>query len=77
MGPLHVPSTDKPVDSSTPLFVGQIVQAQEFGNVWQSAKVQRLQTDGKVELGLWMAGRVIRSMVLARRNIQLAPVRCI
>ncbi len=73
MGPLHVPSTDKPVDSSTPLFVGQIVQAQEFGNVWQSAKVQRLQTDGKVELGLLMAGRVIRSMVLARRNIQLAP----
>jgi len=72
-GPLHVPSTDKPVDSSTPLFVGQIVQAQEFGNVWQSVKVQRLQNDGKVEVGLLMAGRVIRSMVLARRSIQLAP----
>ena len=72
-GPLHVDSTGQAVDKSTPLFVGQIVQVQEFGTAWMAAKIQKLLSDGQVEVGVLMDGRVIRSLSLARKSIQLAP----
>ncbi len=72
-GPLHVPSSDKIVDSKTPLYVGQIVQAQEHAAVWQAAVVQKLKSDGQVEIGFLMSGKPIRTVTLPRQKIQLAP----
>ncbi|MCE3018695.1 MAG: hypothetical protein LW870_22820 [Pirellula sp.] len=72
-GQLHVPSTDKVVDSKTPLYAGQIVQMQEHGSVWQAAVVQRLKPDGEIELGFLMGGNPVRTVTLPRSKIQLAP----
>jgi hypothetical protein len=72
-GPLHVPSTDKAVDSKTPLYVGQIVQMQEHGSAWQAAVVQRLKPGDQVEVGFLMGGNPVRTVTLPRRKIQLAP----
>ena len=74
-GPGSLKSTDRVVESITPLYVGQIVQAQRsrYGNTWVAAKVQELMPDGKVRLGFLRQGKVSSSEIAQRRNIQLAP----
>jgi hypothetical protein len=61
------------VESSTPLFVGQIVQVQENGSFWFPGRIKSLLPSGKVEVEFLSWGKPSRSAVLARRNLQLAP----
>jgi hypothetical protein len=63
------------VESITPLYVGQLVQAQRpnYGDFWRAAQVQELLPDGKVKLGFLTWGEAKHSDTVARRNIQLAP----
>lgn len=72
-GPSPVASTDLSVESSTPLFVGQIVQVQENGSFWFPGRIKSLLPSGKVEVEFLSWGKPSRSAVLARRNLQLAP----
>ncbi len=74
-GPGVLKSTDLYVESTTPLFVGQIVQAQQprYGSFWRAAKVKRLMPDGQVELAFLTWGKERDVSVVGRRNIQLAP----
>ncbi len=74
-GPAVIKSTERVVESTTPLFVGQIVQAQRNnrGTFWFAAKVEELLPDGKVKLGFLTWGEVKESENAERRRIQLAP----
>ena len=76
-GPSPVKSTDLYVESTTPLFVGQIVQAQRArrGTFWRPARIKKLLPDGRVELAFltWGEERKNDSEVVGRRSIQLAP----
>jgi len=74
-GPGALDSTDLVVESTTPLYVGQLVQAQRknYGPFWRAAQVQELLADGTVKLGFLTWGEVRDSEVVTRRNIQLAP----
>jgi hypothetical protein len=76
-GPSPVSSTGRVVESSTPLYVGQIVQAQRNnrGSFWFAAKVKQLLPDGKVELGFltWGEERGRSTETVARNRIQLPP----
>jgi hypothetical protein len=74
-GPGPIDSTGLVVESITPLYVGQLVQAQREhrGTFWFAAQVQELLPDGKVKLGFLTWGKVQDSEVVTRRNIQLAP----
>ncbi len=72
-GPSPVDSTDRIVESTTPLYVGQIVQVQEHGSFWKPAKILELLPDGKVKVGMLVWNEVRQSPTITRRNIQLAP----
>jgi len=74
-GPGVLKSTGLAVESTTPLYVGQLVQSQRSrrGSFWYAAQVQELLPDGKVKLGFLTWGKVRDSEVVARRSIQLAP----
>ncbi|MDP7303895.1 MAG: SHD1 domain-containing protein [Pirellulaceae bacterium] len=74
-GPGVLKQTGLAVESTTPLYVGQIVQSQRRnrGSFWFAAKVQELLADGTVKLGFLTWGKVRDTEVVARRNIQLAP----
>ncbi|SMP69104.1 SLA1 homology domain 1, SHD1 [Neorhodopirellula lusitana] len=74
-GPGVIKSTGRVVESITPLYVGQLVQAQQprYGSFWRAAKVEELMPDGKVKLGFLTWGKVRSSSAVDRRNIQLAP----
>lgn len=74
-GPGVLKSTGRVVESTTPLYVGQIVQAQRRnrGTFWFAAKVEELLPDGKVQLGFLTWGEVRDSEAVERRQIQLAP----
>ncbi len=74
-GPGALDSTDLVVESTTPLYVGQLVQAQRknYGPFWRAAQVQELLADGTVKLGFLTWGEVRDTEVVTRRNIQLAP----
>ena len=72
-GPSPVTSTDREVDSTTRLYVGQIVQVQEHGSFWFPARIKSLPPSGKVEVEFLSWGKPSRDAVLARRNLQLAP----
>jgi hypothetical protein len=74
-GPGALNSTDRVVESITPLYVGQIVQAQRknYGPFWRAAKIEELLPDGTVRVGFLTWGKVDHSEVLPRRAIQLAP----
>ncbi len=76
-GPGAIKSTDLYVESTTPLFVGQIVQAQQprRGSFWRAAKVKRLLPDGQVELVFLAWGKERDVAVVSRRNIQLGATR--
>jgi hypothetical protein len=70
-----LPSTGLVVESITPLYVGQLVQAQKprNGTFWRAAKVRTLLPDGKVELAFLTWGKERDSAIVGRRSIQLAP----
>ena len=74
-GPGVLKSTERVVESTTPLYVGQIVQAQRNnrGTFWFAAQVEQLLPDGKVKLGFLTWGDVKGSEDVERRRIQLAP----
>ena len=74
-GPGVLKSTGRIVESTTPLYVGQLVQAQQprYGSFWRAAKVEELMPDGNVKLGFLTWGKVRSSSAVDRRNIQLAP----
>ena len=74
-GPGVLKSTGLVVESITPLYVGQIVQAQQprHGSFWRAAKVKKLLPDGQVELGFLTWGKERDSATVTRRSIQLAP----
>lgn len=69
----HMPvaSTDREVNSLTPLYVGQIVQFNEHGLSWHAGEIEELEPDGKVVVR--DRGFTKRVHTLPRRNIQLAP----
>jgi hypothetical protein len=66
-----VESTDREVNSLTPLYVGQIIQFQDHGSFWYAGEVLELLSDGKVRIR--GRGFGARESTVARRNIQLAP----
>ena len=74
-GPGALDSTGRVVESITPLYVGQLVQAQQprHGSFWRAAKVEELLPDGKVKLGFLTWNKVRSSASVERRSIQLAP----
>ncbi len=76
-GPSPVGSTGLVVESITPLYVGQLVQAQRpnYGSFWRPARVKELMPDGQVMLAFLTWGKENNrdTMAVARRNIQLAP----
>ncbi len=61
--PGRLSSTGRVVESITPLYVGQIVQARRKnrGSFWFAARIKQLLPDGKVELGFLTLGRRTRS----------------
>lgn len=71
-GSSPVDSTNLEVLSTTPLYVGQIVQIQEIGSFWFAAEIRELLPDGRV-LVKYQGWGGNRTATLARRNIQLAP----
>jgi hypothetical protein len=71
-GSSPVDSTNLEVLSTTPLYVGQIVQIQEIGSFWFAAEIRELLPDGRV-LAKYQGWGGNRTATLARRNIQLAP----
>lgn len=76
-GPSPVKSTGLVVESTTPLMVGQLVQAQrpQRGSFWRAARVKELLPDGKVKLAFltWGKENERDNVAVARRSIQLAP----
>lgn len=74
-GPGVLKSTGRVVESITPLYVGQLVQAQQprYGSFWRAAKVEELMPDGKVKVGFLTWNKVKSSSTVERRSIQLAP----
>jgi SLA1 homology domain 1, SHD1 len=71
-GSSPVDPTNLEVLSTTPLYVGQIVQIQEIGSFWFAAEIRELLPDGRV-LAKYQGWGGNRTATLARRNIQLAP----
>ncbi|MCC6510370.1 MAG: hypothetical protein IT423_14800 [Pirellulaceae bacterium] len=72
-GPSPVSSSDLEVNSTTPLYVGQIVQVQEHGSFWYAARIKTLLPDGKVRAETLAWGKPNREVTVTRRNVQLAP----
>jgi hypothetical protein len=71
-GSSPVDSTNLEVLSTTPLYVGQIVQIQENGSFWFAAEIRELLPDGRV-VAKYQGWGGNRTATLARRKIQLAP----
>lgn len=76
-GPSPIKTTGRRVDSSTPLYVGQIVQAKRRnrGSFWYAARIKTVLPDNKVELGFltWGEERGHSTEIVTRDNIQLPP----
>ncbi|MGI9473861.1 MAG: SHD1 domain-containing protein [Rubripirellula sp.] len=74
-GPGPVGSTERVVESTTPLFVGQVLQAQHprRGTFWRAAKVKQLLEDGQVEISFLSWGKERDLTTVSRRYLQLAP----
>jgi hypothetical protein len=70
-GPAPVESTERFVGETTPLYVGQIVQVQEYGTIWFPAEVLEVFDDMRVSLRL--RGGAKREVTVTRRAIQLGP----
>ena len=76
-GPSPVKSTGLAVESITPLYVGQLVQAQRprRGSFWRAARIKALLPDGTVKLAFltWGKENDRDVVIVPRRSIQLAP----
>ncbi len=72
-GPSPVASSELEVESTTPLYVGQIIQFQEHGGFWHPGRIKQLQPNNKVTIEALAWGKPNRELTLARRNLQLAP----
>lgn len=72
-GPSPVASSDMEVESSTTLYVGQIIQYQEHGSFWYPGRIKQLLPGNKVQVEALAWGKPNRDVTLARRNLQLAP----
>ena len=76
-GPSPVKSTGLVVESITPLYVGQLVQAQRprRGSFWRAGRIKELMPDGSVKIAFltWGKENDRDIVVVPRRNIQLAP----
>ncbi len=71
-GASFLESSQLPVESSTELFVGQIVQIRERGSKWYPGEITDLLPDGKVNANY--RGWDRRKATLLRNQIQLAPI---
>jgi len=69
----HMPveSTNRKVDESTPLFVGQIVQMQPNRSFWHAAEILEMLPNGRVMVQTRGIGQ--REHLVARHELQLAP----
>ena len=69
----HMPveSTERFVESTTPLYVGQILQFQQSQGPWYAGEVVELLSDGKFKV--LKRGPFRQEHILTRRNLQLAP----
>lgn len=67
----YVESTELSVDGNTELFVGQIIQIAENGQVWYPAEITELLSDGKVATRYRGWGK--RRAIVSRNQMQLAP----
>lgn len=72
-GPGPIGSSDLEVESSTPLFAGQIIQFQDNGPFWYAGRIKELLSNNKVLVESLAWGKPNRELTLARRNLQLAP----
>ncbi len=72
-GPGPIASSDLEVESSTPLFAGQLIQFQENGSFWYAGRIKKLLPNNKVLIEALAWGKPNRELTLARRNLQLAP----
>ena len=72
-GPSPVASSDLEVESSTPLYVGQLIQYQEHGSFWYPGRIKQLLPGNKVQVEALAWGKPNRDLTLSRRNLQLAP----
>ena len=68
----HMPvkSTGRTVTDSTPLYVGQLVQAKLFG-AWFAAEILELRSDGKILVR--KRGFAPQEHTISRQELQLAP----
>lgn len=71
-GPSPIGSSDLEVESSTPLYVGQLIQFQEHGSFWHAGRIKQLQPNNKVTVEALAWGKPNRELTLARRSLQLA-----
>lgn len=71
-GPGPIGSSDLEVESTTPLYVGQIIQFQESGSFWYAGRIKQLLAGNKVQVESLAWGKPNRELTLARRNLQLA-----
>ena len=69
-GPGFVESSNLLVDSTTELYVGQIVQIREHGSVWYPGEIAEVSSDGKATAIYRGWGQ--RKVTLLRNQIQLA-----
>lgn len=69
----HMPveSTERFIESNTPLYVGQILQFQQSQGPWYAGEVVELIADGKIKV--LKRGPFRQEHILTRRNLQLAP----
>ncbi len=76
-GPGTVKSTGLVVESITPLYVGQLVQAQRSrrGSFWRPGRIKELMSDGSVKIAFltWGKENSRDEEIVQRRSIQLAP----
>ncbi len=71
-GPSPVASSDLEIESTTPLFVGQIIQFQEHSSFWFPGRIKELLPNNKVIVEAMAWGKPNRDLTLSRRNLQLA-----
>ena len=72
-GPGAMASSELEVESSTPLYIGQIIQYQEHGSFWFAGRIKQLLPDKKVLVESLAWGKPNRELTVSHRNLQLAP----
>lgn len=75
-GPGSVKSSERKVESGTPLAIGQVVQVRqsELSSLWRPAKVEATLDNEKVRVAFLAWGKSLNSEDVTRSRIQLAPL---